>query len=298
MKNHLSDSELGKETVYPRSYDASLLFPIDRKENRDRYQINTNSLPFTGWDVWNAYEVSFLTDNYLPVSGILKIRYSAENKTIVESKSLKLYLNSFNLEAMGATPEIAGERFLKTVKTDLETLLETEVFLSFFSQSNKILYPFDHFGFPLLTSLVEKEKFHQLKFTAFHEAPELLRGKLQDKTNIYTFQSDLLRSNCPVTNQPDWGDIFCYMESTIEPDWSSVIAYLVSFRKENHFHEEVAEMIFKRFLDIFKPGKLMIATMYTRRGGIDINPIRATHVELIDPAFTDVNHLLGKTSRQ
>jgi 7-cyano-7-deazaguanine reductase len=107
-----------------------------------------------------------------------------------------------------------------------------------------------------------------------------------------------LRSNCRVTNQPDWGDLFVEMTTLHEIELSSVMEYLVSFRKENHFHEEVVEMIYKRFLDAFEPSKLMVAAMYTRRGGIDINPIRASHIELIDEVFVSESCRVAKTLRQ
>ena len=114
----------------------------------------------------------------------------------------------------------------------------------------------------------------------------------------YKFTTDLLHSNCRVTHQPDWGDLFVLVETNYEIDLASVLTYLVSFRKENHFHEEVVEMIYKRFQDAFCTEKMMVAAMYTRRGGIDINPIRVSHADLIDKAFLSVTHCLAKTFRQ
>ena len=126
----------------------------------------------------------------------------------------------------------------------------------------------------------------------------MLEGCKTGELQKYAFRTDLLRSNCRVTNQPDWGDLFLYMETPYKIDLLSVIKYLVSFRKENHFHEEVVEMIYKRFYDMFEPKKLLVAAMYTRRGGIDINPLRASHSDLIDPAFSSDTYLLAKTLRQ
>lgn len=292
----LQYSQLGKETLYPENYDKSVLFRIERAENREKYGIDTLNLPFTGIDVWNAYEISFLTDNGLPVSRVMKMSYPAESKYLVESKSLKLYLNSFNMEKCGKTQSDAGDFVRKAIAADLSELLETTVNVSFFSDSDSKLFAFS--GYKDLKNLISEEALDEIAFSHFLEAPELLSGRKVNETRFYEFRSDLLRSNCPVTNQPDWGDLFVRMECRYDIDLTSIIAYLVSFRKENHFHEEVSEMIFKRFLDTFTPDSLMVAAMYTRRGGIDINPVRATHVSLIEEAFLSTGERLGKTLRQ
>lgn len=292
------DSALGKSTSYPQNYAPELLFPISRKENRAKYGIASENLPFKGWDVWNCYEVSFLTYNNLPVSGILKIRYSSDSDCIIESKSLKLYLNSFNLEKMGETAESAAQAFESTVKQDLTRSLRTPVYVNLFVKDIQSIKPFGDFSFPVLTDMVAKEELNKIVIDDFTENPDLLESKDGKNLKSVYFQSDLLRSNCPVTNQPDWGDLFCIIETDKEIDLRGIIRYLVSFRKENHFHEEVAEMIFQRFLTKFQPKRLLIAAMYTRRGGIDINPIRATHDAMIDAAFLSTERLLAKTSRQ
>lgn len=292
----LQNSQLGKPSKYAERYDSSLLFRIEREENRAKYRINTSNLPFVGVDVWNAYEISFLTDQGLPVSRVMKMKYDASSKFMVESKSLKLYLNSFNMEPCGSTQEKAVQKVKKTIIDDLSALLETEVAVSFFTDDAPQRPAFK--GFPNLNRLIPESVLEAIRFDHFYESPELLKAKLADKPQTFTFCSDLLRSNCPVTDQPDWGDLFVKITSHYVLDWASVLSYLVSFRKENHFHEEVAEMIFQRFMEVFHPAELMVATMYTRRGGIDINPIRATHLSLIDEAFTDMNVMLGKNLRQ
>lgn len=291
-------SELGKQTTYPTSYDSSILFPIERKGNRDKYLINSEKIPFVGFDTWNCYEVSFLTNTNLPVSGILKIVYSASSEFIVESKSLKLYLNSFNLEKLGSSINSASQAFQDTVKQDLTRILKVPVHVRFFRERFKIIQPFGDFQFEQLSEIIGIEKYQNIQIEEFNENPDLLKGISTEKTHTLRFQSDLLRSNCPVTNQPDWGDLFCVIESNYQIDPSSIVKYLVSFRKENHYHEEVVEMIYKRIVDKFNPSRLMVAAMYTRRGGIDINPIRATHEVLLDPAFLSTDFLLAKTARQ
>ncbi|MDD4198826.1 MAG: NADPH-dependent 7-cyano-7-deazaguanine reductase QueF [Paludibacter sp.] len=292
----LNNSQLGKESLYPEQYDKSVLFRIDRTENRIRYGIDPENLPFKGVDVWNAYEISFLTDNGLPVSRVMKMKYDAASPYLVESKSLKLYLNSFNMEKCGRSQHDAEKKVKMLIQKNLTDLLETPVEVSFFSDSDQKRFAFQNYQ--ELKQLVPEDSLDAIEFTHFLETPELLHGKRTQTIRNYVFRSDLLRSNCPVTNQPDWGDLFVKMDCRYDVDLRSVVAYLVSFRKENHFHEEVAEMIFKRFTDVFQPASLMVAAMYTRRGGIDINPVRATDESLIEEAFTDMSKRLGKTLRQ
>lgn len=294
----LEDSLLGRHISSPEKYDASLLFRISRSENRNRYNIDASHLPFVGYDVWNCYEISFLTNNGLPVSRVMKMMYSADSQYIVESKSLKLYLYSFNMDHFGKTVEEAIRRVEETIQIDLEQLLQTTVHISFFDENSKVEKPFPALQQADLCNMVTLEKLESMTFTRFVESPELLAGKLTNEERTYSFRTDLLRSNCRVTNQPDWGDLFVRITTKFDIDVSSIVSYLVSFRKENHFHEEVVEMIYKRFYDIFEPEKLMVAALYTRRGGIDINPIRASHFELIDEALINMKVRMEKTLRQ
>lgn len=293
---NINDSILGKEASHPERYDASLLFRIPREENRLNYNIDSLALPFVGVDVWNCYELSYLTNNGLPLNRVLKLIYTADSEYLVESKSLKLYLNSFNMEFLGETIVEADLLVKELIQQDLETLLQTKVDVLLFDETSEAMVPFQDFQH--LTEFISEERLLNLNFTHFTETPTLLKVVNTELLHCCSFKSDLLRSNCRVTNQPDWGDLFVTMTAKCEVDLLSVIEYLVSFRKENHFHEEVVEMIFKRFMDKFKPERLMIAAMYTRRGGIDINPIRTTHEELIDAAFLSKNFRLAKTLRQ
>ena len=293
----IKDTILGKKVINPEKYDYSLLFRIPRSENRLQYGIEYDNLPFMGFDVWNCYEVSFLTNNGLPVSRMMKLVYSSDSLYLVESKSLKLYLNSFNMDRFGKTVLEAEEVVGTTISQDLSLLLETEVFVTFFDESGEARKPFPSLKVNL-NDLVPVEVQESISFTRFKESPELLRSQLTDTVHEYAFHTDLLRSNCRVTNQPDWGDLFVQMTTKHEIELSSIIEYLVSFRKENHFHEEVVEMIYKRFYDYFEPEKLMVAAMYTRRGGIDINPIRASHAELIDETLISSKLRVEKTLRQ
>jgi len=184
------------------------------------------------------------------------------------------------------------------ISNDLSNLLEVKVKVVYFDNSAETLKPFEALNLKNLTEIVGEKQLRETDFSDFNENPALLEACKTGELQKYAFRTDLLRSNCRVTNQPDWGDLFLYIETTYKIDLLSVVKYLVSFRKENHFHEEVVEMIYKRFYDIFEPQKLLVAAMYTRRGGIDINPLRVSHSDLIDPAFSSDTYLLAKTLRQ
>jgi len=295
---NINDTALGKTSSTPEHYDASLLFRIPRSENRVHYGLEAGQLPFVGIDVWNCYEVSFLTDNGLPVSRVMKLIYSADSQYLVESKSLKLYLNAFNMDRVGKTIAEAESRVADMIRTDLSRLLETDVQVTLFTSGSEAKQAFPELQQAELSSLVPIAKQESIAFTRFVESPELLRATATDVIHEYAFRTDLLRSNCRVTNQPDWGDLFVEMNAKRDIDLSSIMEYLVSFRKENHFHEEVVEMIYKRFWDVFQPETLMVAAMYTRRGGIDINPVRASNAEMLDDAFVSTTCRLAKTLRQ
>jgi len=295
---NIHDAALGKWISTPEKYDVSLLFRIPRAENRVHYGIDDSNLPFVGFDVWNCYEASFLTDNGLPVSRVMKLVYAADSKYLVESKSLKLYLNSFNMDRFGKTVAEAEHSVITRVSHDLNVLLETPVSVSLFDSNGETGQPFPAFIAKDLGQMIPLEVQESILFTRFKESPELLTGKLTETVHTYLFRTDMLRSNCRVTNQPDWGDLFVQLSTMHEIELSSILEYLVSFRKENHFHEEVVEMIYKRFMDTFAPADLMVAAMYTRRGGIDINPIRASRSDLLDKILISSTLLAAKTLRQ
>ena len=293
---NIYDSLLGKEASTPEKYDASLLFRIPRSENRIKYEIENSHLPFVGVDVWNCYEMSFLTKNGLPVSRIMKLVYPADSEFIVESKSLKLYLNSFNMECFETGIEDSISRVQAIIEKDLSCLLKTKISVNLFDENGRKTIPF--LDIKNINRYISTKEQELIVFEHYQETPKLLQSQKTEETYDYSFHTDLLRSNCRVTNQPDWGNLFVRISAKYILDFSSIIRYLVSFRKENHFHEEVVEMIYKRFKDAFEPEKLMVAAMYTRRGGIDINPIRASHENLLEEAFLIKSARLAKTLRQ
>jgi len=292
--NEIANKHLGKVggEGYKDTYDPELLVKIPRYLNRVGYGIKEKNLPFVGYDVWNAYEVSALTTKGLPVSGVLKIVCPANSQYHVESKSIKLYLNSFNMTTMGHNTFECIREIENRVARDLSVLLETNVTVKMFTEDEGPTFRFE--GFEELRNLVDLDL---LTFDTYKSDGSML--KTQDKgSNHVMVRSDLLRSNCRVTNQPDWGDVFIYMNGGAVPDLSSLAQYIVSHRKVNHFHEEIAEMMYVHLREAYQPNQLMVACLYTRRGGLDINPIRASHRHLIPIPFFDEKIRMEKTIRQ
>ena len=295
----IAGKHLGTISAYSENYDAELLLKIPRNLNREAYDIDEDNLPFVGYDVWNAYEVSAITEKGRPVTGLLKISYPCDSKYHVESKSIKLYLNSFNMHKVGATEEECVASIEEIASHDLSTLLECEVKCQLhrtvdygaFSENNHI--PFQ--GFVNIENLTDLDK---IEFDTYKSDASQLEVVDSKEGEITLMHSDLLRSNCRVTNQPDWGDIYICIDGdkTITPE--SLAKYIVSHRQVSHFHEEICEMVFKHIYDAVKPNGLMVACLYTRRGGIDINPVRATHKSLFENEFISPEFINEKTLRQ
>ena len=278
---------------YKDTYAPELLVKVPRYLNREGYSLTSDS--FVGVDTWNAYEVSAITTKGQPVAGMLKIVCPADSEFHVESKSIKLYLNSFNMTRIGETAADCILGIEARVKRDLDELLETNTTVSFYGDKEdaKALTFNDYEDISNVVNLDE------IDFTAFQsDASQLTVEDTSEEAKWIKLKSGLLRSNCRVTNQPDWGDVFIKMKSNKLPAADSLAKYIVSHRTVSHFHEEICEMVFKHLTDAYKPEQLMVACLYTRRGGIDINPIRASHSGLVPDFFTDINYRIEKTLRQ
>ena len=275
---------------YKDTYDPSLLVKIPRILNREGYGLTGKE--FTGVDVWNAYEVSAITTKGQPVAGMLKIVCPSDSDNHVESKSIKLYLNSFNMTQIGNTAADCIKGIEARVKRDLDELLDTDTTVTFYAsefETEPLSFSDEYKDLSEVTNL------DLIDFTAFKsDASQLEEGE----GKRLKVRSNLLRSNCRVTNQPDWGDVFIYIEGDKVPSPESLAKYIVSHRTVSHFHEEICEMIYAHLTERFKPELLMVACLYTRRGGIDINPIRATHQMLIPDFFTNPDFTIRKTLRQ
>jgi 7-cyano-7-deazaguanine reductase len=274
------DGSVVKPYVTPDSIDGSLLVAIPRKINREAYDIDDENPPFIGFDSWNCYEVSFMLDNGYPVNCVAKIVLPATSKYIVESKSLKLFLNSFNMHKLGSDIDTAILNAQYTIEQHLSKALELKfVPVSLFTDSLYNPSPVPMLGFTPIESLINVEL---IEFNSFNEDKDILKPMKVSMGLPMQVRTNVLRSNCRVTNQPDWGDVYVHMRGFEVPTHESLLQYIVSMRKENHFHEEICEMIYKRLWSQFDPVELLVGCLYTRRGGIDINPIRASDYPLID----------------
>ena len=285
LDNSRISKHLGQTSQYKSQYDPGLLVREPRSSNREYLNIFDDDLPFVGSDTWNAYECSFLLNNGAPVTGVVKCIYPCSSKYIVESKSIKLYFNSFNMTKMGENKEDAIALFEHNTSIDLSELLETNVVVKFqdgVRVNKKFDSPNNEWDIEdyINVDLLEDEK--DFIYTQYTEDPSLLEAVSRERDLEQKFYSGLLKSNCRVTSQPDWGDVFIYIKSKNAIDAHSIKKYVVSYRDECHFHEEICECFYKRLKDAFEPSELLVMCLYARRGGIDINPVRASSQDLIE----------------
>ncbi|NAR30714.1 NADPH-dependent 7-cyano-7-deazaguanine reductase QueF [Acinetobacter haemolyticus] len=252
-------SQLGKETQYPTQYQPEVLFPISRAESRQQYADVEGITQGTDW--WHVFEISWLNQLGLPQVAIGRLTLPASSPNLIESKSLKLYFNSLNF-----TKFDSKQAFIETVKRDLSSAAGAKIELQLFQVDElEISKPQ---GICIDDLVPERLSEHpdstllQLDTTA------------EDDVEI-TLHSHLLRSNCPVTGQPDWGTIFIRFQGK-KPCYRSLLAYIISYRQHNGFHEQCVEQIFADIWKLLGPQKLMVYATYTRRGGLDINPCRVS----------------------
>jgi len=311
MDNSRISKHLGQISEYKSTYDPDLLVREPRQSNRTHIDIDDDNLPFVGWDVWNAYEASGILDNGLPFTGIMKIVYPASSKYIVESKSLKLYLNSFNSERLGVDINKAARKFARTVEQDLSRLLETDVQVCLTSDKEARYQSDLEEGGPTdkrHSACTLEDRYSVDDVSEYQENPDLLEEAENDEhegwsdgTHFY-LHSALLKSNCRVTSQPDWGDVYIHYSISDESETKicprSLLKYIVSFRDECHFHEEICETIYKRLWDRYNLETLRVTCLYARRGGIDINPTRASSRDLINSSFINPSRIHTKTPKQ
>ena len=290
-----ASKHLGTVSVYTDQYDKTLLVPVERTHNRTKYNIEETNLPFVGFDTWNAFEISFQLKNGLPIAAMAKISYPCDTHSIIESKSLKLYLNSYNMTKFDLSKDAAIEFVAEQIAKDLTEVLGGDVSCKLFTNADDGTEDvFDESDFIDIERLVQSEN---IVFDQYNESPDILK-KGRGLSGLIAVKTSLLRSNCRITNQPDWGDVYIYMDSKSLPTLESLLQYIVSFRRESHFHEECCEMLFKRLFDKFAPEDLMVTCFYTRRGGVDINPARATSEWLLPKLLGDTEVLTAKQFRQ
>ncbi|MEM0911740.1 MAG: NADPH-dependent 7-cyano-7-deazaguanine reductase QueF [Pseudomonadota bacterium] len=252
---------LGKAVAYPDRYDPALLQPVARSINREEIKISGDALPFCGVDIWNAYEVSWLTPKHKPQIAILECRVPVSSPNIIESKSFKLYLNSLNQTVFACT-----ESLIDTITNDLSRCANAGVTVSLFTPER-----FDAFQVKTLEGIVLDDIDATFDFAPQIQTEALTTAK-SDVTE--TLVSHLLKSNCLITNQPDWGSVLIRYQGK-QIDRAGLLKYIVSFRQHNEFHEQCVERIFTDIMTHCNPDKLTVYARYTRRGGLDINPFRS-----------------------
>ena len=278
---------------YKDTYSPELLVKVPRYLNREGYGLTSDS--FVGVDTWNCYEVSAITTKGQPVAGMLKIVCPSDSEYHVESKSIKLYLNSFNMTRIADNARDCISGIEARVKRDLDELLETNTTVSFYASDEEG----EAVSFDSYRDLGDIVDLDEIDFTAFQsDANQLESYEPDGGIEELKLKSNLLRSNCRVTNQPDWGDVFIKIKGKKLPTADSLAKYIVSHRTVSHFHEEICEMVYKHLTDAYEPEQLMVACLYTRRGGLDINPVRASHSMLIPAMFEAKEFRLAKTLRQ
>ena len=267
--NTPEQSQLGKASSYIDQYDASLLFPIPRADKRAEIGV-LQAPPFFGADMWTLYELSWLNLRGKPQVALAHITVPCESPNIVESKSLKLYLNSFN-----NTKFLDAREVRERIRADISAATGVGIGI-------KTIGP----------ELFDREPIHELdglnldrldvECLHFTPSPELLFAEFDQPPVTETLTSNLLKSNCLVTGQPDWGSVqIAYSGSAINQE--GLLQYLVSFRNHNEFHEQCVERIFMDVWSRCKPIKLSVYARYTRRGGLDINPFRCSYPVQLPP---------------
>ncbi len=260
MMNHTESaaSPLGRSTEYPDRYDAGLLFPMPRSASRSSLGIG-HALPFSGIDRWHAWELSWLNSRGKPQVAIGRFDIPADSPFMVESKSLKLYLNGYNNERL-----VSLEAVRALIETDLSAACQSGVTVD--------LYPLDQL--PKVVDVPDGESIDapDLVFESYQPDPSTLiaAGEIVEEC----LRSDLLKSNCPVTLQPDWASLMVrYRGPRI--DREGLLRYVVSFRNHADFHEHCVERIYTDLMQRCRPDRLTVWAGYTRRGGLDINPWRS-----------------------
>ena len=265
--NSLKSLKLGQKTEYASQYDRTLLQPVPRALNRDGLGITQNQ-PFTiGADIWTAYEISWLNEKGLPQVAIADIYLDYQSQNLIESKSFKLYLNSFNQSKFTDFNAVQ-----QTMQRDLSECAQGDVKVRLNPVAIYDAQKIDH----LQGDCIDEQ---DIEITSYEFNADWLKDCVSDEIVEEKLVSHLLKSNCLITNQPDWGTLHIhYVGKKINHE--KLLRYVVSFRQHNEFHEQCVERIFCDLMHYAKPEKLTVYARYTRRGGLDINPFRSNFENL------------------
>ena len=270
---------LGEQTTdYPTEYSPETLYPIARSMGREVIGWQDDKLEI-GIDWWQAFELSWLNEQGISQVAIARFGIPASSPFIVESKSLKLYLNSINFTEFGS-----WETVQTLIAKDLSKCVQAEVNVELFDledeHSGLLIAQPD--GICIDDALADSTE--KVALTLHPDASLLERNTSDAKISegkTFSFYSNLLRSNCPVTNQPDWGTLAVSITTNKPVNNANMLRYILSFRQHNGFHEQCVEQIFADLSQYYEPSELMVRAWYTRRGGIDINPCRVSDIALL-----------------
>lgn len=257
-------SQLGKKSEYRAHYAPELLFPIPRKIKRDEIGIDEANLPFYGVDIWNHYEVSWLNPKGKPEVAIATIVVPVASPNIIESKSMKLYFNSFNNDKFASSKEVAD-----IMSRDLTLATGAPVNVNLYNLQSGLFNIHTPDGILIDTLDIEIDEYTVNPSILKYSNDQLITEKLY---------SNLLKSNCLVTNQPDWATVIIEYTGKVI-DHASLLKYIISFRNHNEFHEQCVERIFNDIMKHCVVNELTVSARFTRRGGVDINPLRTTKAE-------------------
>jgi len=256
----LEHAPLGRDAAYPERYDAALLYPIPRAANRAPLGIEAGALPFVGEDEWHAFEVSWLNARGKPVVAVARFRLPADSPSLIESKSWKLYLNSYN-----QTRFASREQVIDTLVSDLSLAAGAVVSVELFDVDDAAL----------AVRRLPGDCLDDLDIEVEHYTPSAELLAVDDEIVEETLHSHLLKSNCPVTGQPDWGSVLIRYRGP-RLDREGLLRYLIGYRQHQDFHEHCVEHIFMDLLERARPERLLVLARYVRRGGLDISPWRGT----------------------
>ena len=267
---------LGQSTSYPKTYAPDMLYPIPRALGRANLALPADALSI-GMDWWQVFEMSWLNSQGISQVAMARLAIPATSDYIVESKSLKLYFNSLNFT------EFDNQQAVKaTVEKDLSACLKTDVTLEIFEVNIANSLPISAPQGDCIDNALDIIGKKIAIVSDVNPSSLTVANQVASDSQLQILHSHLLRSNCPVTNQPDWGTLEIQIDSQAI-DRAGLLEYILSFRQHNGFHEQCVEQIFSDLTQAFAPKTLMVRAWYTRRGGIDINPCRVSDISLLPP---------------
>ena len=309
--NDIASKSLGSSAsyaVYTDRFDPSLLNPMPRKLARDGWNIKGDE--FVGYDTWHCHEATFLLNSGAPIAGTLKYTYSSDSKYMVESKSAKLYLNTFDMCKMGQSLDSAIQNYELQVKTDLEKALETSVDVKFFKSGDEINEIFPMTGYIDLQSFLDKD-LESIEITDYNAEKNHLVFEsvnysgfgysVKDDKALYAnkFFTNALRSRCRHTKQKDTGAAYISINTlgcVVKPE--SIYKQVVSLREVNEFHEFCAEKLYTEIMKCPEVDSCAVTLLYSRRGSLDINPCRATSFDMLPPVLINPKYYTKKAMGQ